>query len=169
MVEWPPSAVVGTNACARYSPILKALFEAPLPHEPKAPTSNGISLRPHPPTALPIDPYIDFFSEGDKLWPLAKQVARDTNTIDNMIGVVMVARSMSGRIVFIPFHRWIPCDFDNWKLPTVTQLGSARARVCEKDSWGTFETMPSQYSMVTSSLPSTGHKGASPIPTLIDN
>lgn len=85
---------------------------------------------------LLIDPYNDFLAEGGKLWPRVKAVAEDVQLLDHLRQVVSAARVMAFTIIFVPHHRWQPGDYVSFDHPSPYQLGSAKAQVFAKDSWG---------------------------------
>ena len=85
---------------------------------------------------LLVDPYNDFLSEGGKLWPRVSELATRTNLLANMHAVVRTARTASLPILYVPHHRSEPDDLAHWDHPTPYQVGSSRAQVFAKDSWG---------------------------------
>ena len=85
---------------------------------------------------LLVDPYNDFLAEGGKLWPRVKVIAEDVKLLDHLREVVAAARARGLKIVFVPHHRWTPGDYVSFDNPSPYQLGSAKAQVFAKDSWG---------------------------------
>jgi hypothetical protein len=51
---------------------------------------------------LLVDPYNDFLSPAGKLWPQAKEVAKEINLLSNLKSIVDVARRSGIRIFFVP-------------------------------------------------------------------
>jgi nicotinamidase-related amidase len=85
---------------------------------------------------LLVDPYNDFISEGGKLWPRVKAVAEEVRLLDHLRKVISTARAQGFKIIFVPHHRWQAGDAVSFDPPTPYQLGSAKAQVFAKDSWG---------------------------------
>jgi nicotinamidase-related amidase len=85
---------------------------------------------------LLVDPYNDFLSEGGKLWPRVKAVAEETHLLSHLREVVSTARTQAFKIIFVPHHRWQAGDYVSFDNPSPYQLGSAKAQVFAKDSWG---------------------------------
>jgi nicotinamidase-related amidase len=85
---------------------------------------------------LLIDPYNDFLSEGGKLWPRVKTVAEEVELLNHLRKVVSTARTRAFKIIFVPHHRWQAGDYVSFDNPSPYQLGSAKAQVFAKDSWG---------------------------------
>jgi nicotinamidase-related amidase len=85
---------------------------------------------------LLVDPYNDFISEGGKLWPRVKAVAEEVQLLDHLRKVISAARAQGFKIIFVPHHRWEPGDYVCFDNPSPYQLGSAKAQVFAKDSWG---------------------------------
>ena len=98
---------------------------------------------------LLVDPYNDFLSEGGKLWPRVKAIAEEVRLLDHLQAVVSTARARDHKVIFVPHHRWVPGDYVAFDNPTPYQLGSAKAQVFAKDSWGgtfhdDFQPMPGE-------------------------
>ena len=85
---------------------------------------------------LLIDPYNDFLSEGGKLWPRVEAVAEQVQLLDHLRAVMSTARAAGFPIIFVPHHRWQPGDYVSFDNPSPYQLGSAKAQVFARDSWG---------------------------------
>ena len=85
---------------------------------------------------LLVDPYNDFISEGGKLWPRVKAIAEEVQLLDHLRKVLSTARAQGFRIIFVPHHRWQPGDYVSFDNPSPYQLGSAKAQVFAKGSWG---------------------------------
>jgi nicotinamidase-related amidase len=83
-----------------------------------------------------VDPYNDFLAEKGKLWPRVSDVADSVKLHDNLRSVSKAARAAGLPVFIVPHHRSEPTDFDGWDHPTPYQLGSKRAQVFAKDSWG---------------------------------
>ncbi|UUT22925.1 isochorismatase family cysteine hydrolase [Pseudomonas sp. T8] len=85
---------------------------------------------------LLVDPYNDFLSEGGKLAGLAKVVADEVDTLNNLRRVVTAARTAGLKVFYVPHHRSTPEDFQGWKHPSPYQLGAGKAQVFAAGSWG---------------------------------
>jgi nicotinamidase-related amidase len=85
---------------------------------------------------LLVDPYNDFLGEGGKLWPRIKTVAEEVELLDHLREVVSTARAQGLTIFFVPHNRWEPGDYVSFDFPSPYQLGTARAEVFAKGSWG---------------------------------
>ncbi len=83
-----------------------------------------------------VDPYNDFLSEGGKLWPLVEPQAREVDLLTNLRTIVAAVRKATIPIFIVPHRRWEPGDFEHWDHPTPYQLGSAKAQVFAKGTWG---------------------------------
>jgi nicotinamidase-related amidase len=95
-----------------------------------------MSYDPATTAVLLVDPYNDFLSEGGKIWPRVKQIAGEVNLLDHLGKVVEAARARHVKVFFVPHHRWTPGDYVSFDNPTPYQLGSAKAQVFAKDTWG---------------------------------
>jgi len=51
---------------------------------------------------LLVDPYNDFLSEGGKLWPCAKPIAKEVGLLDNLRAIMRAAREAGLGIFFTP-------------------------------------------------------------------
>ena len=85
---------------------------------------------------LLVDPYNDFLSENGKLWPRVKAVAEEVGLLDHLREVISAARAQGLKIFFVPHNRWEPGDYVSFDFPSPYQLGTARAEVFAKGSWG---------------------------------
>ena len=85
---------------------------------------------------LLVDPYNDFLSEGGKLAGLAKGVADEVDTLNNMRRAVAAVRAAGLQVFYVPHHRATPQDFQGWKHPSPYQLGAGKAQVFAVGSWG---------------------------------
>jgi nicotinamidase-related amidase len=85
---------------------------------------------------LLVDPYNDFLSEGGKLWPRVRATAEAVQLLDHLRAAVAAARAGAFRVIFVPHHRWQAGDYLSFDNPSPYQLGSARAQVFARDSWG---------------------------------
>jgi nicotinamidase-related amidase len=85
---------------------------------------------------LCVDLYNDFLSEGGKLFPWVKDIARENNMHENLRIIVRAAREVGIRVYHVPHHRWEPSDYVNWKYPSPYQLGAAERQAFAKDTWG---------------------------------
>ena len=89
---------------------------------------------------LCVDLYNDFLSEGGKLFPWVKDIARENNMHENLRTIVRTAREVGVRVYHVPHHRWEPGDYLNWKYPSPYQLGAAERQAFAKGTWGgTFQ------------------------------
>lgn len=95
-----------------------------------------MSYDPATTAILLVDPYNDFLSDGGKLWPRVRAVAEQVHLLDHLRQVVSTARARGIQIIFVPHHRWQPGDYEDFQNATPYQLGSAKAQVFAKDSWG---------------------------------
>jgi nicotinamidase-related amidase len=85
---------------------------------------------------LLVDPYNDFLGEGGKLWPRVKAVAEEVELLDHLREVVSAGRANGLKIIFVPHNRWEPGDYVSFDFPSPYQLGTAKAEVVAKGSWG---------------------------------
>jgi nicotinamidase-related amidase len=85
---------------------------------------------------LCIDFYNDFLSEGGKLWPWVKDMAKEVNLLDNLRTIVRTAREAGIKVYHVPHHRWEPGDYVNWKYPSPYQLGAGERQAFAKGTWG---------------------------------
>ena len=83
-----------------------------------------------------VDPYNDFVSEGGKFWDKIKEVADANGLLANLKAVVDSARAAGVQVVYVPHRQWQPGDYESWDHPTPYQVGTARAQMFAKDSWG---------------------------------
>jgi nicotinamidase-related amidase len=56
--------------------------------------------------------------------------------LDHLREVVSAARAQGLTIFFVPHNRWEPGDYVSFEFPSPYQLGTARAEVFAKGSWG---------------------------------
>jgi nicotinamidase-related amidase len=122
---------IAANAIAYATLHISSQFEHP--------RSNFVTT-PHYPAEqtglLLIDPYNDFLSEGGKLNGLAKPVADAMNTVKHLREIVAAARAVGIQIFYVPHHRALPHDFQQWKHPTPHQLGADKVQVFAAGTWG---------------------------------
>ena len=85
---------------------------------------------------LCIDFYNDFLSEGGKLWPWVKDMAKEVSLLDNLRTIVRTARETGIKVYHVPHHRWEPGDYVNWKYPSPYQLGAGERQAFAKGTWG---------------------------------
>lgn len=83
---------------------------------------------------LCINFYDDFLSEGGKLWPWVKDMAKEVNLLDNLRMIVRTAREARIAVYHVPHHRWEPGGYVNWKYPSPYQLGAAERQAFAKDT-----------------------------------
>jgi nicotinamidase-related amidase len=95
-----------------------------------------MSYDPATTAILLVDPYNDFLSEGGKLWPRVQAIAEEVDLLDHLRQIVWTARANGIQIIFVPHHRWQPGDFEKFQNATPYQLGSAKAQVFARDTWG---------------------------------
>jgi nicotinamidase-related amidase len=95
-----------------------------------------MSYDPSTTAILLVDPYNDFLAEGGKLWLRVKAVAEEVQLLKHLREIVSAARAAAFTIIFVPHHRWQPGDYVSFDNPSPYQLGSAKAQVFAKDSWG---------------------------------
>jgi nicotinamidase-related amidase len=95
-----------------------------------------MSYDPSTTAILLVDPYNDFISEGGKLWPRIQAIAEEVHLLDHLRTVLWTARQNGFQVIFVPHHRWQPGDYVSFDNPTPYQLGSAKAQVFAKDTWG---------------------------------
>jgi nicotinamidase-related amidase len=95
-----------------------------------------MSYDPSATAILLVDPYNDFLSDGGKLWPRVKTVAEDVRLLDHLHEIISTARTQKITIIFVPHHRWQAGDYVSFDHPSPYQLGSAKAQVFAKDTWG---------------------------------
>ena len=95
-----------------------------------------MSYDPSTTAILLVDPYNDFISEGGKLWPRIQAIAEEVHLLDHLRTVLSTARQNGLQVIFVPHHRWQPGDYVSFDNPTPYQLGSAKAQVFAKDTWG---------------------------------
>jgi nicotinamidase-related amidase len=109
-----------------------------LNRKPRTKTGDCIVMNSdHSTTAiLLVDPYNDFLSDGGKLWPRVKGIAEEVKLLDHLRAVISTARAQGLKIFFVPHHRWTPGDYVSFDNPSPYQLGSAKAEIFAKGSWG---------------------------------
>lgn len=83
-----------------------------------------------------VDPYNDFLADGGKLWPRVAAVAESVGLHGNLKRIVTAVRAAGLPVFIVPHHRSEPDDYERWDHPTPYQLGSAKAQVFAKGSWG---------------------------------
>ena len=54
-----------------------------------------------------VDPYRDFLSEGEKLWPQVKTTAREENLLDHMRRTVAAARVASIQLFIVTTEQFL--------------------------------------------------------------
>ena len=85
---------------------------------------------------LCVDLYNDFLSEGGKLFPWIRDIAKEIGAIDNLRKVVAAAREAGITIFHVSHHRMEPGCFHDWKYPAPYQLLASENQIFAKDSWG---------------------------------
>jgi nicotinamidase-related amidase len=83
-----------------------------------------------------IDPYNDFLSEGGKMWPFIKEVARSVNLHDHLRAITAAVRKARMRVFIAPHRHYHPGDYENWAFPSPDQQGTMRLRLFESGTWG---------------------------------
>src|SRR5262245_28958433 len=66
---------------------------------------------------LLVDLYNDLLSDGGKLWPQAKTVAKAVNLLSHLRALVEAARRTGTVVFYVPHRRWREGDFDGWRHP----------------------------------------------------
>ena len=83
---------------------------------------------------LCVDFYNDFLSEGGKLWPWVKDMAKEVNLLDNLRTIVRTAREVGIKVFHVPHHRWEPGDYV--KAEWIRSLKSAvKAKAAQGAAW----------------------------------
>jgi nicotinamidase-related amidase len=85
---------------------------------------------------LVVDPYNDFISEGGKIWPRIKAVAKANNCVAHMLEVLNAARRAKLRVFYAMHHRYRPGDYETWKYIAPVQKGTWQHRSFEFGTWG---------------------------------
>lgn len=85
---------------------------------------------------LLVDPYNDSLSEGGKLWPMLKGVAKEVELLDNLRTITAAIRKVSIPIFIVPHRRWEPGDYVGWDHPSPYQVASGDSQVFAKGTWG---------------------------------
>ncbi len=111
---------------------------------------------------LCVDLYNDFLSEGGKLFPAIKDIARENNMHENLRLLVKTARERGITICHVPHHRFQPGDLDTWKYPTPYQMTAATRLVFAKDTWG--GTFHDDFQIQKGDIVATEHWGSSGFP-----
>ena len=83
-----------------------------------------------------VDPYNDFLSEGGKVWPLIKDVAKDVGLIENLRRVNNAVRAAGLQVVIVPHRRWRAGDYETWRYPNPTQRMVMDNHTFAAGSWG---------------------------------
>ena len=112
---------------------------------------------------LCIDFYNDFLSEGGKLWPWVRDMAKEVNLLDNLRTIVRTAREAGIKIYHVPHHRWEPGDYVNWKYPSPYQLGAGERQAFAKGTWG--GTFQDDFQVQEGDIVVTEHWASSGFPT----
>jgi nicotinamidase-related amidase len=84
---------------------------------------------------LLVDPYNDFLSEGGKLWPMVKGVAKEVELLDNLRTITAAIRKVGIQIFIVPHRRWEPGDCVGWDHPSPYQVASGDSQVFAKGTW----------------------------------
>jgi nicotinamidase-related amidase len=111
---------------------------------------------------LCVDFYNDFLSEGGKLWPWVKEIAKEVGLLDNLHSIVRTARKAGISIYYVPHHRWEPGDYVNWKYPSPYQLAGAEGQIFAKGTWG--GTFRDDFQVQPGDIVATEHWGSSGFP-----
>jgi nicotinamidase-related amidase len=85
---------------------------------------------------LVVDPYNDFISEGGKIWPRIKSVAKANDCVAHMLEVLNAARRAKLRVFYAMHHRYRPGDYETWKYIAPIQKGAWQHRTFEFGTWG---------------------------------
>jgi nicotinamidase-related amidase len=111
---------------------------------------------------LCVDLYNDFLSEGGKLFPWIKDIARENNMLDNLRTIVRTARDAGIKVYHVPHHRWESGDYVNWKYPSPYQLGAADRQAFAKGTWG--GTLHDDFQVESGDVVATEHWASSGFP-----
>ncbi|MGF7000507.1 isochorismatase family cysteine hydrolase [Paraburkholderia sp. GAS32] len=111
---------------------------------------------------LCVDLYNDFLSEGGKLFPWIKDIAKENNMLENLRTVVRTAREAGISIFHVPHHRWESGNYVNWKYPSPYQLGAAERQSFAKDTWG--GTFHDDFKVLPGDIVATEHWASSGFP-----
>lgn len=65
-----------------------------------------------------VDPYNEVLSEGGKVWPRLKDVAKSVNLHDNLKKILQAVRNAGIKVFIAPHRRWRPGDVEGWQNPT---------------------------------------------------
>ncbi|MET7850129.1 isochorismatase family cysteine hydrolase [Streptomyces avermitilis] len=83
-----------------------------------------------------VDPYNDFLSEGGKVWPAVRHVAREVGLLDHLRAIVAAGRASDLHIFFVPHRRWQEGDYEGWDHPNPTQQGVRQRHTFALGTWG---------------------------------
>jgi len=85
---------------------------------------------------LLVDPYNDFLSEGGKIWPRVKDIAREVGLLDNLKTIRDATRHAGMKIFIVPHRRWKPGDYESWRHPNPTQVAIMSRHSFARSEWG---------------------------------
>jgi ureidoacrylate peracid hydrolase len=85
---------------------------------------------------LVIDPYIDFISDGGKLWDRLKTVAEANHCVPHTLQVLSAARKAELRMFYAQHHRYRPGDYETWKYVAPIQKAVWLRKTFENGTWG---------------------------------
>ena len=85
---------------------------------------------------LVVDPYNDFISDGGKIWPRIKVVAKANNCVAHMLQVLNAARNAGLRVFYAMHHRYRPGDYETWKYIAPIQKAAWARKTFEYGTWG---------------------------------
>jgi len=85
---------------------------------------------------LVVDPYNDFISEGGKIWPLIRVVAKANNCVPNMLRILNAVRDAKLPVFYAMHHRYRPGDYETWKYIAPIQKAAWSHKTFEYGTWG---------------------------------
>ena len=85
---------------------------------------------------LLVDPYNDFLSEGGKVYPRIKTIAKDVCLIEHLRALDRAVRGSGISVFFVPHRRWQPGDYEGWDHPNPNQRLALRAHLFARGDWG---------------------------------
>lgn len=83
-----------------------------------------------------VDPYNDFLSEGGKIWPFIKDVAKEVGLLDNLRTIARTVRDAGIQVVIVPHRRWRPGDYECWCHPSPSQRKIMQGHHFADGEWG---------------------------------
>jgi nicotinamidase-related amidase len=83
-----------------------------------------------------VDPYNDFLSEGGKIWPRVKEVAKARDTLQHLRQLLSEVRRAEIAVFYAPHRRWRPGDYFGWLNMAPTQIGVREGQYYMDGTWG---------------------------------